>query len=550
MRRLLLPLCRLPPTAGLALLLIGGAAFQPARAQALPGAGGYTVRGTVLNDATDQPVARAEVILGGEDAQLTASDGSFSFDAVATGTHRLSIRRPGYLGFGNGRSRESGPPRSILVGPEMPALTFRLTPLAAISGHLSLSTADPADHIRVTLFRRVFQNGRSRWSRASVTESRSDGSFRLANLLPGSYRVFTAASLDDPNEDSRGPMWGFPALYYPGVTDVGSAGVLILKAGQQAQADMTLVRQRFFPVTITVRGMPPAPTSFEVADTDGRSTGLPVRFDLRTEIAHANVPNGSWILIAHAFGVPMRFGRADFQVASAPVDLAVAVAPIPPIPVEINRDFTSTADGSLPLNRGPGMTLDLAPADEFAAGGGLQLSRSGQDGGASKYEIRVFQPGKFWIDTTNFPFTYVASVTSGGSDLATTPLTVNPSSSTPPIEVTLRNDPGTISGQIDSSSPGGAGSSGEQPRIWIYAIPLFPTTSHLREAAFLGNGQFSLPNLAPGSYRVVACDAPQEIDFHSAEGLAAWSGKGQVISLAPNGTANVELTVTHGEPAP
>ncbi len=121
-------------------------------------------------------------------------------------------------------------------------------------------------------------------------------------------------------ENSRAPVWGFPALYYPGVTDTGSAGVLILKAGQQAQADMTLVRQRFFPVTIAVRGMPHTPTSFEIADTGGRSTGLPVHFDFRTEIAHANVPNGSWTVIAHAFGATMRFGRADFQVASAPVE--------------------------------------------------------------------------------------------------------------------------------------------------------------------------------------------------------------------------------------
>ncbi|MFZ0630854.1 MAG: carboxypeptidase-like regulatory domain-containing protein, partial [Acidobacteriaceae bacterium] len=86
--------------------------------------------------------------------------------------------------------------------------------------------------------------------------------------------------------------------------------------------------------------------------------------------------------------------------------------------------------------------------------------------------------------------------------------------------------------------------------IWIYAIPLFPTTGHLPETALRDNGQFTLANLAPGSYRVVACDAAQEIDFHSQEGLAAWSGKGQVVTVDPNGTANVELTVIHGDVAP
>jgi hypothetical protein len=59
------------------------------------------------------------------------------------------------------------------------------------------------------------------------------------------------------------------------------------------------------------------------------------------------------------------------------------------------------------------------------------------------------------------------------------------------------------------------------------------------------SGQFTIPNLAPGSYRVVACDAPQEIDFHSTEGLAAWAAKGQTITVDPGGTASVELEVLH-----
>ena len=58
-------------------------------------------------------------------------------------------------------------------------------------------------------------------------------------------------------------------------------------------------------------------------------------------------------------------------------------------------------------------------------------------------------------------------------------------------------------------------------------------------------GQFSFYNLAPGSYRVVACDAPQEIDFHSPEGLAAWTGKGQTVTVEAGGSASVELDVLH-----
>jgi hypothetical protein len=83
--------------------------------------------------------------------------------------------------------------------------------------------------------------------------------------------------------------------------------------------------------------------------------------------------------------------------------------------------------------------------------------------------------------------------------------------------------------------------------VWIYAIPLFSTTT-LRDVMPNSDGHFSLYAMAPGSYRVVACDAQQDIDFHSAEGLAAWAGKGQTVTVDPGGTASVELDVVHIAP--
>ncbi|HEX3661362.1 MAG TPA: carboxypeptidase-like regulatory domain-containing protein [Acidobacteriaceae bacterium] len=550
MRRPLPSFLRLPLAGSVALCLCW--ALLAAHAQNLSGASGFAVRGTVLNDATGQPVARAEVVLGNDQAQLTAGDGTFSFDNVSAGSFSVAVRKPGYLGFGHSSSSQAGPPRSILVGPEMPALTFRITPEAGIFGHITLSTADPADEIQVSIFRRDLQDGRPHWSLAAIEKTRSDGSWRVAGLAPGRYMVFTDAWIDGQNdpENSLAPVFGFPGLYYPGVTDAGSAGVLALRAGQQAQADMTLVRQQFFPVAIAIQGMPDTPTSLTITDSGGQRTGLPVHLDPRSRVAHANVPNGAWTLIAHAFGATMRFGRANFQVGGAPVDLALTVTPLPPLQFIINRDFTASADGAPPSNQWGWMNLSLLPADDFAEGAGIRSVHSDDGSNGTRYELDVFQPGKFWVSTTNPGSTYVASVSSGGADLATTPLTVSPDNPPQPVEVTLRNDSGTIAGQIDSPSPRASGVSGEQPQIWIYAIPLFSTTNRVPDTLLRDNNQFTLPNLAPGSYRVVACDARQEIDFHSTEGLAAWSGKGQVVTVDPSGTANVELTVIHGDPSP
>ena len=149
-----------------------------------------------MNAVSGQPVARALVSLDEDHAMLTGSDGEFSFDNVAAGEYYVSVQKPGYSGFGGiagmgvmtirysmgGRRVQSAPPRRIQVGPDMPALTFAITPLAMITGHITLSTADPADGIQVQVYGRQSRNGHARWSMEGQTRTRSDGSFRIPNL--------------------------------------------------------------------------------------------------------------------------------------------------------------------------------------------------------------------------------------------------------------------------------------------------------------------------------------------------------------------------------
>jgi len=44
---------------------------------------------------------------------------------------------------------------------------------------------------------------------------------------------------------------------------------------------------------------------------------------------------------------------------------------------------------------------------------------------------------------------------------------------------------------------------------------------------------------------VIAFDAPQEIDFHTSDGLAKFSGMGAATTVEANGTANVQVEVVH-----
>lgn len=556
MRRLLSLLIALLPLAWLALL----AAAEPANGQDASAApAGYTVRGTVVNAVTAQPVARALVALNQDNAMLSNSDGEFSFAGVAAGEYSISVSKPGFRGHGGfmrgmgmrfargGAPPRPEPPVRIQVGSDMPAFTVPISPLGFIAGHVTLSTADPADAIRIQVYVRRLQNGRPQWVMAGTARTRSDGSFRIAGLDAGSYMLSTMASLDRPGSatNSRAPIWGYPSLYYPGVTEVATAGLVTLGAGQQAEADLTLVRQQFFPVAAVVRSSADSPANFEILDSGGRPTGLAANWDRREGIVRAAVPNGTWTMEAHAYGREMQWGSTSFQVNGAPVSFAIAIVPSPHIPVVIRRDFDATQDGAQPPPSGPGMNLSLVSAEDVGLGRGATDNTLTGDG--NSFDLTVMEPGKFWVQAQPFPPGYISSITSGGVDLASNPLVLQPGGASSPIEITLRDNGGAITGQV-AGLPATAGPTpapGQRPQLWIYAIPLFATSANLPEGSVQSNGQFSIPNLAPGSYRVVACDTQQEIDFHSPEGLAAWTGKGQTVTVDPGGTASVDLDVTH-----
>lgn len=536
---------------------------QPASAQDNAAPAADSLRGIVVDAVSGQPIAHALVELNQQFAVLTSGDGQFSFDGLPAGEYQASIRKPGYwsVGYGSGivsGSRSSLPPRPVRpvrVGPDTPTLTFRLTPLSVIVGHVTLSTSDPADGIQVTAYTRRMENGRMRWVSAATARTRSDGSFRIGGLASGSYKIYTQPSLDldRPLRDNSSPLWGYPAVYYPGVTDPSAAGVIALGPGQQALADISLVRQQFFEITALVRAGTDQAANFQVLDSGGRQTMLPISYDRRTQIVTASVPNGSWSLEAHSYGHEILWGRSDFQVAGAPVSLAISLLPIPRIPVIIRRDFVASADSSQPQTSGPGMNLFLVAADDFAMsgyGGGIN---SVDGSNRQDWEIRVMEPGHYWVQATAFAPTYVSSLTTGGVDLAANPLVIVPGSTPAPIEVTLRNDGGTITGTIAGQSlPAGdsGASTTQQTEVLVYAIPLFPSPGNVPTKFVQPNRQFTISNLAPGSYRVIACDTPQEIDFHSPEGLATWAGKGETVTVEAGGSAHVELTLlsTGGTP--
>jgi hypothetical protein len=526
----------------LAAAYVCGAALAVCAAQQT--ADTYPVKGEVLDSISHQPIARV-LVETGIDAVLTDNDGHFELNLPA-GEIGINLRRPGY------GMRGQYMHHAIRVGANMPDLIFALTPEAMITGHVTLSTGDEADGIRITAYRRQVVNGRERWALQNIVTTNSEGAFRLANLeAPATYLLYSMPAHDRAGAIAPGAIsYGYPSLYYPGVADSAAAGLITLSPGQQAQADFTLTQQPFYPVSIV---MPGRRNGVQIHDQSGRTLEFSTRWNEQRGTAETNLPNGRYYAESRTPGESATYGRVEFTVAGGPVSgLSMAMAPLHPVPVIVRQEANTTESSgtgagsvSLVSDSSPGLNLSLVSAEAFdlqAGGGSLRRPPGGSD--SSLFELENAMPGRYWVETSPFRG-YVSSITSGGVDLAREPLVIGAGNSTAPIEITLRNDAGTIAGQINQSTTAAAGSSqlGDAGNVFVYAIPLFPTTSQIPQSSTQGSGQFSIGNVAPGSYRVVAFDHTQEIDPTDTQALAKYIGKGQTATVEANGTANVQLDV-------
>jgi hypothetical protein len=518
----------------------------------------YPVRGVVLNSITHRPIARA-LVNGQEDAVLTDNDGRFELN-LSEGTTQILVKRPGFGANRIGMVRA----HSVKVGANMPELTFYLTPDATITGHVLVAGGEDADQIRVIAMHKQVFNGHAIWQWQGMHMTDSEGMFHIENVeAPGSYLLCTQVSQDEwaPAASAK-TTYGYPATCYPGVTDLSAAGSVTVSPGQQVEVEFPLTRQPFYPVSIGVSNHAhgqPAGVMIREASGHGGSGIIP-RWNATLNTTEVNLPNGHYTAEINVRGKTSSYGRLDFQVAGGPVlGLSLVESPLRPIQVEIQKEFTGDKNGVVQTvglggsagDTGPGMNMSLVPLDSntFQSGGAVQAVPGSAD--HNLFEMNDVAPGTYRVQTFAFQG-YVASIRSGAVDLARDPLVVGAGDTTPPIEVTLRDDGGSIRGTVRT---GALGSSvpgqdvGETSMVYAYAIPQFANPAQIPMSVSSGGSAVVFGNLAPGPYRVVAFDQPQEIDMEDQQALARLTGGGQTVTVEAGGTATVQLDMvkTAGE---
>ncbi len=554
-----------------------------------------SIRGVVVNSVTHEPVGRALVHSpDNRFATLTDDQGRFEFalpeatsavpDSTGNTTYSingldyigasyanfpwmLAARKPGFLGLEPRTQIWDGAP--VVEGKDV---TVTLVPEARIVGRVVLPTPNASERITVELYHRHIVQGRSQWAWEKNVAARSNGEFRFADLEAGTYKLLTGELMDrDPlTVDPRGPIFGYPPVYFPNALDFHSAGEIQLAAGTTFQAELSPVRQPYYPVKVPVTNGPTDNELMVSVSVQGRKgPGFELGYNPRDQRIEGSLPNGTYVVEALSQGELAATGSTTITVKNAALEATpMALMSTGSVHIEAKLEFkpdpetnsqNENANEHLPSEvqpsvqgRGQNFSVMLEPVDE--------LMRPEMPNGPSEVmqtnDTMMFShvpPGRYWV-RINATRGYAAALTSGEVDLLRRPLTVGPGSNLK-VNVTLREDGAEISGSVEGGSGPPAvgyrpttmtfiGRFSPQTGAHIYCIPLPESTGQFREGGVQTDGKFVVQQIPPGSYRVLAFDRQKlDLEYNSSEAMRAYEGKGQVVRLSAGQKENITLQV-------
>ncbi len=352
---------------------------------------------------------------------------------------------------------------------------------------------------------------------------------------------------------------GYVPVFYPGANDLSSATPVKLLAGKSQQVNFSLKREPFVRLSGTVSGYNPGD---EVALTLRAAPGVQdphIVFDPANGSFHTEwIPPGPYTLAAQATSIalpgapapssqsiqivgqivrthessPHSFASQQINAVSSVSNLRLVLQPTVDIPLIVHGLPVNNSTESpelfprlfalIPKTPGassPEYFPDWENPEDTHPSGDLRMRFSGVPPGT--YELRIGLP-------YNASF-YVESASSGTVNLLRENLVL--SGSIPPVDMVLRDDPATLSGNVFS---------GNTP---VPGVVVLVSDSRSKPTTFAVNraGAYRISGLAPGAYRVFAVEPAVNPDYLDPAFQQKISSKIQEITLSPKQSASINL---------
>jgi carboxypeptidase family protein len=503
--------------------------------------GSGIIRGRVTAADGGEALRNARVMITGPTSAprvFTDGDGRFVFANLAFGRYTLLVRKAGYPQTRLGAHGAADPPMWIDVSTQSPAvsITIRMPRSAAISGRIVDDLGDPIELAQVSAERIVRTDGRLGTVTMAATTTDDLGEYRLGALPEGRYVVSARRTADgmvrftvvNGRMVAERPDWAPSRGYYPGVTTLGAAQSVEVRAGEErSSVDFAIVRHKQPPATLTLSFLDPRgdpmlaaanlanlddPIGGTVFDANGISDRVTQRLD-----------PGNWLLVARGVyapgvaAVPITIGSSDVSMSvqlrrGGRISGRVVTDGGPPLTAPIDIE-ARPLDPTLARMSGPQAIAHVRAGDAFTLTGLIGTR-----------ELRIRSAPHGWM---------AKAILAGGRDVMDVPIEFKGDEDLTGIVVVLTHGLGELSGTAGDAS--------------VLIFPENPTRYRdLRRLARWvrpdQTGRFVVDDLLPGSYFVAATRDVDDAQWANADYLERFRGRATRVAIEAGERKSIALT--------
>jgi uncharacterized protein (DUF2141 family) len=493
-----------------------------------------------MDAVTGSPLANSSISLEIENdnsqvAALNTNDnGAFQFLHLPAGRYILSASHRGYLT--SDYEGHDDFTTALVTGEGQDCcgnLQMRLTPGGVISGVIVEDSGDPVQQGRVVLYRETNGTGKEHLQRVKAEVADDTGAYEIGGLEPGNYFLAVSAepwyslrvrsmhvgSSAQNAQAVRSPLdLVYATTFYPDTTDENEATPIPIKGGERLKIDFSLhpvpaVHLRVqLPQQEDVRRGPfmvPTVEHQVFGESDSVSSTFFIhRPSGNSSEAEISVPPGQYVIRAPensaAPGRQMTVDVTSDQIFNPSTGAQLA-------------DVTgklALSTGEIPENLI--MTLE-SPEGQGGSGGAVRKDGS--------FMIRNVPPGTYRlaIASSNIPL-YIAKLMASGTRVAHGQISIGSDS------VTLA---AILAPDLNVTVSGFAKNDGKAvPGAMIVLVPEDPANRDIfRRDQSDWDGNFTLKNIEPGKYTIVAIQDGWTLDWAEPEVIRRYLPQGQKISV-------------------
>ncbi len=542
----------------LAMFLSAAIAAQTPTPSRLPV--GYPIAGVVVGSLTGQPLPGVSVsVTSTENRKSTQSvetgaDGRFAFKGLPAGKYSLTASAHGYRA--QGLNQHGNFFTGVAVGPDLDGanLVFRLVPDSGIEGIVTDDDSEPVRNASVALFQRNNDSGQQRTQAIGNVATDDRGHYQFGHLEPGTYFVSVSArpwyaSYAQPAgnpadradaarvaEEKAQLDVAYPMTFYPDAEDSTGAAAIVLHPGERTTADVVL------------RAVPAVHLRIRTGETDAQNSGIraPRGFPRISQ----RIFDGALVPVTSAQGFGYAAGVYEYT-GIAPGHYVIEM----PEPDSKRRGggWYKEIDlsGTVELNANENPPLASVTGAVMLEGGSRppsskmylvltnRISRenfSAQVSGKGMFDFNdnEIRPGTYEVLLANAPGFQMKNMLAKGARVVGQ--TIEISGGSVQLVVTATHAVARINGVVLRDDKPFAGAM-------VILVPrnLAGNLTLFRRDQSDSDGTFTLPEVLPGSYTVIALQNAWNLDWGSATVLQPYLKDGTPVVVTGEGKINVRV---------